>query len=79
MMKPIQMGPWLIPLLFWSGLSLAAEGSGPGTMGGAGTMECTGMMGMMGGFMIIPALFGLLLAAVLILAILALVKYLRHG
>lgn len=73
------MGLWPIPLLLWSGLALAAEGSGPGTMGGAGTMGCTGMMGMMGGFMIVPALFGLLLAATLMLAIMALVEYLRHG
>lgn len=43
-------------------------------------MECDGMMGMMmGGFMIVPALFGLLLAATLILAIMALIKYLRRG
>ncbi len=33
MMKPIRMGLWLIPPLFWNGLSLAAEDAGPGTMG----------------------------------------------
>ena len=34
---------------------------------------------MMGGFMIVPMLGGLLMFAVLILAIMALIKYLRHG
>lgn len=77
MMKPMQMGLWLMPLSFWSGLTLAAAGSGPGTMGDGGMMDCEGMM--MGGFMIVPALFGLLLAATLILAIMALIKYLRRG
>lgn len=64
-------------LLPWTGLALAA-GSGPGAMGDGGMMGCDmGMM--MGGFMIVPMLGGLLLLVVLILAIMALVKYLRHG
>lgn len=64
-------------LLPWTGLALAT-GSGPGAMGDGGMMGCDmGMM--MGGFMILPMLGGLLLLIVLVLAILALVKYLRHG
>lgn len=49
-------------------------------MGDGAMMDYECMMGMMmGGFMIVPALFGLLLAATLILAIIALIKYLRRG
>jgi len=65
-------------LLPWTGVALAA-GSGPGAMGDGGMTGCDmGMM--MGGFMmIVPMLGGLLLLIVLVLAIMALVKYLRYG
>lgn len=46
-------------------------------MGAGGMTECGGMM--MGGFMIVPMLGALLLLIALILGILALIKYLRHG
>jgi len=71
----------LLPMVltFQDGVVLAAQGSGPGAMGSGGTAQCDGMMGMMGGFMIVPIAGSLLLLTLLILAIVALVKYLRHG
>jgi hypothetical protein len=77
MMKPMQVNFWLIPLSLWSGLALAAGGSGPGAMADGGMTDCGGMM--MGGFMIVPMLGALLLFVTLILGILALIKYLRRG
>ncbi|MDN3519088.1 hypothetical protein QWY84_15835 [Aquisalimonas lutea] len=58
----------LMLLPSWSGLVLAQSDYGPGAMGGGGS----------GGMMIIPMLFGLLVLAILILAVMALVKYLRQ-
>lgn len=76
----------LVSMFFWTGSALAAGDSGPGAMGDGGMMsdggmmQCDGMMGMMmGGFMIVPMLAALLLLVTLILAILALIKYLRRG
>ena len=75
-MKAIQTIVWLALLPLWSGFALAAEGS-PRGMGGDGMMECSG--GMMAMMMGTSAIIGLLLLATLILAILALIKYLRRG
>jgi uncharacterized membrane protein len=70
---------WTTLLSLWSGLAMAANDYGPGAMGD-GVATCGGMMGMMGGFMmIIPAVLGLLLLATLVMAIMALAKYLRRG
>lgn len=75
-MKSIQKILSLALLPLWSGWALAAEGPPPG-MGDGGMMECGG--GMMTLMMGISALFGLLLLAGLILAVLSLIKYLRRG
>lgn len=76
-MKYTKIFFWALVLTGWNGVALAAGESAPGAMGDGGMMECGGMM--MGGFMIVPMLGALLLLITLILGILALVKYLRHG
>jgi len=78
-MSSIRASLLLIVLTFQEGLVLAAQGFGPGAMGSGGTAQCDGMMGMMGGFMIVPIVGSLLLLTLLILAIVALIKYLRRG
>lgn len=81
-MKTIQT---LCMILFGalSNLALAAEqSSSPGMMTESGTMNGQMMsdcMMMTGPMMWICILFGLLVLAVLVLAILALIKYLRSG
>jgi len=81
-MKSMRLVPGLLSLLLVAGLpSTAMAASGPGAMGDDGMMgNIMGNMGMMGGIMmLVPALIGLLLIIVLVMAILALAKYLRQG
>lgn len=66
----------LLLLQFWTVLAMAQSGSGG--MGG-GMMNGDTMSQMMGGFMIVPLVIGLLVVFALVLAIAALVKYLRQG
>jgi len=68
----------LLLLQIWTGSVFAQSGSGTHGMGDC-MMNGETMAQMMGGFMIVPLLIGLLLLTLLILAIAALVKYLRHG
>lgn len=68
----------LLSLSIWTGPALAQSGSGSGGMGGGSMMHGGSMAEMMGGFMVIPLLIGLLVLIVLVLAIMALVKYLRQ-
>lgn len=71
---------FLTLLSAFAGLANAAEQAGPGRMGDNGMMDGGMMNGgmMMGGpAMFVCALFGLLILIVLILAIPALIKYLR--
>ena len=66
---------FLTLLSAFAGLANAAEQTGPGRMGDNGMMDGGMMMG--GPAMFVCALFGLLILIVLILAIPALIKYLR--
>lgn len=68
----------LLLLQIWTVSVLAQDGSSTRGTGG-GMMHGETMAQMMGGFMIVPMLIGLLVLILLVLAIAALVKYLRQG
>lgn len=75
-MKRIQAFLCSTLLVFQGNLAMATGESRPGVIGDGGMMNCGGMM--MGSIMIVPILGATLLLVTLVLAILALIKYLRH-
>lgn len=77
-MKRLHTNLTLSLFALWIGVAQAAELSGPGKMDENGMMMDGGMM-MSGWMMLVCTLFGLLIFAVLVLAILALIKYLRSS